>query len=245
MFTQSTITRRLFTIVCIIVFALTSLPMAAAFAADRNRGSQRLSRQKERVEVMSQRHARKAVRKHVISPRIVRHGHVVQSLPRGYKRIWYRKEPYYFFGGVFYRTTLSGFVVVKAPVGAVVISLPVGYQRLWYGDTVYYIYEGTFYRQVPAGYVVVEPPPALIVEDTGPELVQPLEKASGKISVTALILNVRSGPAMHYPKIYQVERGYILEVLGTTDGWLYVQLPNGEFGWVMAEFTLPLEKGSG
>jgi hypothetical protein len=96
MFTQSTIARTMFTVVCIIVFALTSLPLTAAFAAERNRGSQHRSRQRERVEVTS-----------------------------------------------------------------------------------------------------------------------------------------------------QVERGYILEVLGTTDGWLYVQLPNGEFGWVMAEFTLRLEKGSG
>jgi hypothetical protein len=246
MYTQSTITHRLFTIVCITVFALTSLPLATdSFAGERDRGSQRLSRQRERVEVRPQRRVRKEVRRHIISPRVIRHGHVVQSLPRGYKRIWYRREPYYFFGGVFYRPTLSGFVVVKAPVGAIVISLPVGYQRLWYDDTVYYIYDGTFYRQIPAGYIVVEPPPALIVEDGGPELVQPLEKGSGKVSVTAPILNVRSGPAMHYPKIYQVERGYILEVMGKSDGWLYVQLPNGEFGWVMAEFTLRLETGSG
>jgi hypothetical protein len=51
---------------------------------------------------------------------------------------------------------------------------------------------------------------------------------------------------LSYPLIYQVHSGYILEVHGQSRGWLYVELPNGEFGWVMAEFTYRLEApGSG
>ena len=255
MIMKSNITQKMITIICITLFALTSLPLATdAFARDRDRGGRGrpgISQQRERREVRSTRQFRNEVRstrrfrnegrRHVVSPRAVRHGHVIRSLPRGYRRIWHNREPYFYFGGVFYRSGLSGFISVQAPIGAIVISLPIGYQRLWYDGSVYYIYEGTFYRRVPAGYVVVEPPPALIVEDNGPSVVQPLEKASGKVSVTAPLLNVRSGPALHYPKIYQVERGYILDVIGRSDGWLYVELPNGELGWVMAEFTLRVD----
>jgi hypothetical protein len=265
MYKKSNILRKLFIIVCITLFTLTSLPLAPdAFARDRGwggRGRPGISQQRERREIRSNRHFRNEVRstshfrnkarsarhfrregrRHIVSPRAVRRGHVIRSLPRGYRRIWHHREPYFYFGGVFYRSGISGFIAVQAPIGAVVISLPIGYQRLWYDGSVYYIYEGTFYRRVPAGYVVVEPPPALIVEDNEPSVVPPVKKASGKVSVNVPLLNVRSGPDLHYPKIYQVERGYILDIVGRSDGWLYVELPNGELGWVMAEFTLQIE----
>ena len=125
------------------------------------------------------------------------------------------------------------------------VSLPVGYQRVWFDGALYYAYGGTFYRRIPAGYVVVDPPPVVVVEDDEPVLVQPLETAAGEVIVTAPLLNVRSGPALHYPKLYQVERGYILDILGRSDGWLYVQLPNGELGWVMKDHTRRLDSSSG
>jgi uncharacterized protein YraI len=98
---------------------------------------------------------------------------------------------------------------------------------------------------VSSGYVVVEAPAAVIVEDDAPVLVQPHETADGQISITASVLNVRSGPGLGYPVIYQMHEGYVLEVHGKTTGWLFVELPNGEFGWVMTEFTKQLEPASG
>ena len=179
---------------------------------------------------------RQSIRKIVRSPRTIRHGHVVPSLPRGYRRIWRNKEPYYYYRGAFYRPARSGFIVVGAPLGAIVLSLPAGYQRIWVDDGWYYVYGDVFYRRRPSGYVVVEAPRDIIIEEP-PELVQPPETDSGEVSVIASVLNVRSGPGLSYPVIYQIHEGYILDVHGKTTGWLYVELPNGEFGWVMNIYT--------
>jgi uncharacterized protein YgiM (DUF1202 family) len=98
---------------------------------------------------------------------------------------------------------------------------------------------------VPYGYAVVEAPATVVVEEDAPVLVRPLKPATGRVSVTASVLNVRSGPSLDDPVIYQIHEGYILEVHGKSGWWLYVQLPNGEFGWVKSVFTKQLKYGSG
>jgi uncharacterized protein YgiM (DUF1202 family) len=125
------------------------------------------------------------------------------------------------------------------------VSLPIGYQRHWIDGRRYYAYGGTFYQRVPAGYVVVDPPPTVIVEDDTLEIVSPAIPASGRVIVDAPVLNVRSGPSLNDKMIYQLDEGYVLEVSGRSDGWLYVQLPNGEYGWVKSVFTKPLNPGNG
>jgi hypothetical protein len=150
--------------------------------------------------------------------------------------------PYFYRRGIFYRHAPSGYIVVGAPIGTIVVSLPVGYRRVWVeGAGYYYVYGGAFYRRVPSGYVVVEAPTSVVVEEEAPPLVQPPEAATGQVSVSASVLNVRAGPSLSYPVIYQIHKGYILEIHGKADGWLYVQLPNEEFGWVMTEYTIQLE----
>ncbi len=288
MFIQSKITRCFMPIVVIILFALTSLPMADnAFAGNRERsggksyrterrGSGSSVRQQRRSggesyrterrgsgssvrgqrarESRSYRTKRRSVdssvrqqRRRVIrTPRIRRHGHVVSRLPRGYRRFWYNREPFYYYHGVFYRPARLGFTVVVAPIGIIIDSLPIGYQRIWVDDVWYYTYSGVFYRRMPSGYVVVETPASIVIEEDITALVEPPEPASGMVSVSASVLNVRSGPGLSYPVIYQIHRDYVLEVNGKTTGWLYVQLPNGEFGWVMNIYTTRIElPGSG
>ncbi|UCH79766.1 MAG: SH3 domain-containing protein [Nitrospiraceae bacterium] len=206
----------------------------------------RVSKQRERRGSDAPRVTEQRSKRRIISPRVTRYGHVVRKLPRGYRRVWHRDKPYFYFGGVFYLKGPSGFVSVSAPIGAVIVSLPIGYTRVWVGSSWYYTYGGVFYRRAPSGYVVVNPPVDVILEEEVPIIVQPSEAASGQVSVTASILNVRSGPGLHFPLIYQVHRGYILEVHGQSREWLYVELPNGEFGWVMTDFTYRLEApGSG
>jgi hypothetical protein len=245
MYIKSKIALSSMTIICISIFALTSVVLTPneAFADERGR---RVGKQ-SRVYQEKYKHARrKGKRKrHVISPRVKRHGHVISRLPRGYRRTWHKRRPYYYNRGVFYRPARSGFTVVGAPYGAVIISLPIGYQRLWIDNSAYYVYGSTFYRRVPAGYAVVERPTEVIVEDVAPALVQPSSPATGEVFVDAPVLNVRSGPSLTYPKIYQIDEGYILEVNGRSNGWLYVQLPNEEYGWVKSVFTKPVEPASG
>jgi hypothetical protein len=227
------------------IFALTSFPFADLSFADRKKKDDRHRVDRRGRGEHDRNRDRSRIKRRVISPRITRHDHVITRLPRGYRRIWHDRKPYYYYSGVFYRPHISGFIAVGAPIGAIVVSLPVGYQRIWVDDSWYYVYGSSFYRRVPAGYMVVEAPPAVVVEDIVPELVPPPETAAGNVAVTTSVLNVRSGPGLGYPLIYQIQEGYLLEVHGKTTGWLYVQLPNGEFGWVMNIYTTPLAPGSG
>jgi hypothetical protein len=245
----SHIIRQIVSVVFITVFALTSVPLVTDSFADerdrRGRNENRIERSQEKRVEKSLHKIRWENKRRVVSPRSIRHGHVIPKLPRGYKRAWYNRVPYYYMHGVFYRPGLSGYVVVKAPFGAIVVSLPVGYQRLWIDNTAYYAYGGYFYRKVPTGFVVVEPPNTVEFEEVDPDIVRPSQTATGEVSVTVPVVNVRSGPSLNNPKIYQIHEGYILEIHGKSDGWLYVQLPNGEFGWVKSIFTKPIEPASG
>jgi len=262
MLMKSNVTRRIITLICISVFTITSVPLAAdSFASERNRNRteynrvsrqrdtgtayNRVSRQRDKGKVNPRPVVRQRVKRRIISPPVVRHGHVVDRLPRGYRRVWRNRDPFYYFGGMFYRPAPSGFVVVPSPIGAVVVSLPVGSRRLWIDGALYFTFGGTFYRRVPSGYVVVDAPAPVVVEKSVPVLIQPSETAGGQVFVTVPVLNVRSGPGINEPVLYQVDEGYILEVHGIANEWLYVQLPNGEYGWVKTAFTRQLKAARG
>ena len=132
-------------------------------------------------------------------------------------------------------------MVVGAPIGAVVLSIPVGYRAVVVGGLTYYVYAGVSYRRVHTGYVVVEPPAeTVVVKEVSP--VRPsVEKGGERVSVTATLLNVRSGPGMDFPVIHQVREGEKLTVYGYAPDWLYVKLSTGVFGWVMLRYTSPEE----
>jgi hypothetical protein len=177
----------------------------------------------------------------IVSPRVHHPGRFVRKLPRGHIRIRHRGARYFFHGGVFYRPALPGYVVVRPPIGALVATLPVGFTIAWIAGLKYYCYGGAFYRSAPRGYVVVEAPADVVVAEEPLPVAEPTEKATGKVSVNTATLNVRAGPDLEYAVIHQVGKGDALEVHGREEGWLYVKLPNDEFGWVMAEFTIQIE----
>jgi len=233
------------TILFLVIFALTSFPFADLSFAGRDKRDDRPRVDRRGSGMQSRDRDRSRVKRRVISPRVVRKDHVISRLPAGYRRVWHDRKPYYYYSGFFYRPHSSGFIAVGAPIGAIIVNLPVGYQRVWVDDSWYYVYGSVFYRRVPSGYIVVEAPPAVVVEDSVPDIVPPPETAGGNVSVITAVLNVRSGPGLRYPLIYQIHEGYILEVHGKTTGWLYVQLPNGEFGWVMNTYTTQLDPGRG
>ena len=239
---QSRRFRQIYTLICIcsLVLVFVSAPNDAYAAKGKKRGNKTEYKQ-DRRPAQTVRAAQRHNKKRFVSPRIVRRGHVVRRLPRGYKRVWFDRSPYFFSFGIFYQSGPAGFVVVRAPIGVIVEGLPAGYRTIWVGGSTYFVYSGVFYRRVPTGYVVVSAPATLIVEEAAPSLVQPSEEASGQVSVTASVLNVRLGPGKEYAVIYQIHKGYVLEVHGKTTGWLYVELPNGEFGWIMTRFTGQLD----
>ncbi|WP_281559819.1 DUF6515 family protein [Thalassomonas sp. RHCl1] len=85
-------------------------------------------------------------------------GHKVKVLPSGYRKLLVRGTPFYFNAGVFYRTSPSGYVVVKAPLGARVHTLAPGYVSFTLGVKRYFHVNATYYLKEKDSYVVVEKP---------------------------------------------------------------------------------------
>jgi hypothetical protein len=165
----------------------------------------------------------------------------VVNLPPRHTRVIVRGRPYYYGGGSYYYRRRRGYVVVAPPIGVVVPRLSIGFGTVWVGGRFYYYYGNVFYRRVPSGYIVVEPPTTSTVVLQEPAVVQPAQSASGRVSVIAARLNVRTGPSLSNPILYQVRENTTLNVYGRDRDWLYVKLPSGKYGWVMEEFTVQMD----
>ena len=83
---------------------------------------------------------------------------VVTKLPAGHKKIIVHKNPFYFTKGVWYKKGSSGYVVVRAPLGARIKALPIGYTVVVRANIKYYHYYGAYYKYDPDNkeYYVVE-----------------------------------------------------------------------------------------
>jgi len=160
---------------------------------------------------------------------IYRPGTVVAKLPAGHQTVQIRKRNYFYHGGTFFQQRPKGFVTVRPPVGVVVRGIPLGFTTAVIAGATYFFLAEACYRPVPAGYMVVNPP---VIEASTP--------VNSSVSVTAELLNVRSGPGTEHPVIARVSKGTVLAVRGQAPGWLYIELPGREFGWVMVKFTYRL-----
>ncbi len=96
----------------------------------------------------------------------------------------------------------------------------------------------------PVSRVIVHPAPvcvprrqASVVMEAPPVAVQPPVKKRKRVSVNAKRLNVRVRPDRHAQVIAISFKGTTLKVHGKAPGWIYVKLPSGQFGWVMARYT--------
>lgn len=156
--------------------------------------------------------------------------------PRRYRepeRVRVGKRDYYYREGSFYRPGPRGWISVQAPIGAIVAALPLGFSVMVSGGHTFFQVGGAFYNRVPNGYMVVEtpayapPPPALAAALPALVTVQPA------------LMNIRSGPGMNFAISGQVAGGQRLPVRGGSNGWYYVEQPNGRYGWVMMSLTLP------
>lgn len=162
---------------------------------------------------------------------------VVPRLPKGHQEYVYQNKRYYGHGGVYYQPSSHGYVVSRPPRGMFIRgSLPLGFASLVVAGLTYYTLAGTFYRPAPNGYVVVDPPPGVVVNSPPAQFVAPSEP-QGTAVVTSPLLNVRTGPGRNYPVTSTVQQGFVLTVYGQSPGWLYVQAPDGQFGWVAQRFT--------
>jgi 3D (Asp-Asp-Asp) domain-containing protein/SH3-like domain-containing protein len=67
--------------------------------------------------------------------------------------------------------------------------------------------------------------------------------AAEKEIVKAEKLNVRKGPSVEDERIASLDRGMVVEILETSNGWNKVKLSDGEEGWVSGDYTAK-EKGT-
>jgi len=164
-------------------------------------------------------------------------GQVVPRLPKSHQEYVFKGMRYYGHGGVYYRPSGHGYVVSRPPRGMFIRgSLPIGFASLVVAGLTYYTLAGIFYRPAPNGYVVVDAPAGVVVNSPPAQIVAP-SQPQGTAVVTAPLLNVRSGPGRNYPVMTAVPQGVNLAIYGQSSGWLYVQAPNGQFGWVAQRFT--------
>lgn len=161
-----------------------------------------------------------------------------------YRPVWVGKREYHHHRGRFYRRAHRGFIAVGAPIGAFVVSLPIGHTRLVFGRQTYYHCDRVYYRRVPSGYRVVEAPPKVVIVRETPSAGAASDRVGDLVAVTEGLLNVRSGPGQGFDVIHQVRKDDILEVFGEAPDWLYVRLPNGEFGWVLTVHTITTHHGA-
>ena len=63
-------------------------------------------------------------------------------------------------------------------------------------------------------------------------------------TVTADVLNVRTGPGTSYSKVTKVYTGKVLNILETKNGWHKIQLSNSKTGWVSGDYVSIASQGS-
>ena len=61
--------------------------------------------------------------------------------------------------------------------------------------------------------------------------------AAEKEIVTPEKLNVRKGPSVENDKIGSLDRGMVVEILESNNGWNKVKLSDGNEGWVSGDYT--------
>ena len=82
------------------------------------------------------------------------------AVPRDAYVVRHGGVPFYFHGGIWYRSYGPRVVVVAPPLGIVVPFLPPFYTTLWFGGVPYYYADDAYYRwdDLRRGYVVVTRP---------------------------------------------------------------------------------------
>lgn len=118
-------------------------------------------------------------------------------------------------------------------------ALPLGAMALTIAGLTYYHHRGVYYQPAYGGYVVVPPPAGVVAVQPVPVMASPADPAVGEVAVVAPSLNVRSGPGYNHSVVAVVDQGTALQVLSSSEGWLWVRTPGGQMGWVVQQYTRP------
>ena len=87
-------------------------------------------------------------------------GHRVRYLPKLHVRVFVGGFSYFYFGGVYYQSIGSSYIVVGAPIGSLIQTLPIGFIGFSIGPSTFYYVNDTYYVwDIPRqGYLVIEKP---------------------------------------------------------------------------------------
>ncbi len=69
--------------------------------------------------------------------------------------------------------------------------------------------------------------------------------STGKGTVTASALNIRSGPSTSNSIVGKAYRGNTVDILSSSNGWYKVKLSNGQVGWASSDYISKGGEGSG
>lgn len=107
---------------------------------------------------------------------------------------------------------------------------------------------GSLLYQPPVERTVVyaAPPPPTIIQRspviiTPQPVYRPDNEVLRQVRPTVRILNLRSGPGLDEEIVGQATFEEVLGVIGAAPDWLYVKTQNGQYGWVMTQYTQDLE----
>jgi hypothetical protein len=140
-------------------------------------------------------------------------GFVARRLGPGYRSILWRGHSYLYDGGLFYRYSPVGYIIVEPPLGALVPALPYGYRTVTVEHKPYYFYEDTYYTVAPGGYVVAPPPvalpaqPAYVQEKTVNPAAPRIEQRSDIDTYEIHIPNVDGSYTL--VELKKVEKGFV------------------------------------
>lgn len=92
--------------------------------------------------------------------------------------------------------------------------------------------------------IIVHPEPVTVRQYSGPRT-PPQELVLRRVKIIERIVNVRSGPGFENNVISQVHNNERVDVIGAAPEWLYVKTENGQYGWLMTQYTYETDRPLG
>lgn len=97
----------------------------------------------------------------------------------------------------------------------------------------------------PRTVIYRSPPPVIVHQAPAPvqyrryttQLQPSVNQVLRMVQITAPVLNVRFGPDLQTSIIARLPHGARVGVIGAAPDWLYIKTTDGQYGWVMTQYT--------
>jgi len=99
-----------------------------------------------------------------------------------------------------------------------------------------------YYTSTPQ--VIVQSEPVIIRQQPRP-VSPPPELVLRQVKIVERIVNIRSGPGLENVIIHQARQDETIDVIGAAPDWLYVRTADGQYGWIMTQYTRETDRPVG